>query len=57
MNDLKECGMSDTPPPTIIVRDAHENPRKCSVWPLRGMPGLIFVRYPLGEPLALRELP
>ena len=44
--------MSDTPP-TIILRDSHENPRKCSVWPLRGMAGLIFVRYPLVEPLAL----
>ena len=36
-------------PPTIIVRDAHENPRKCSVWPLRNLPGLVFLRYPLAE--------
>jgi pre-rRNA-processing protein TSR3 len=36
-------------PPTIIVRDTHENPRKCSIWPLRGLPGLTFLRYPLAE--------
>jgi pre-rRNA-processing protein TSR3 len=36
-------------PPTIIVRDTHENPRKCSIWPLRCHPGLIFLRYPLSE--------
>jgi pre-rRNA-processing protein TSR3 len=41
--------MGQSPLPTIIVRDAHENPRKCSVWPLRGFPGLVFLRYPLSE--------
>ena len=35
--------------PTLIVRDAHENPRKCSVYPLRGLPGLVFLPYPLQE--------
>lgn len=41
--------MSDGPPPTIIVRDGHENPKKCSVWPLRGLPGLVFLHYPLKQ--------
>lgn len=36
-------------PPTIIVRDSHENTRKCSVWPLRGLPGLLFLHHPLHE--------
>jgi pre-rRNA-processing protein TSR3 len=35
-------------PPTVIVRDVHENPRKCSVLPLRGRPGLVFLTWPLG---------
>lgn len=39
--------MSEPLPPTIVVRDAHENPRKCSVYPLRGLPGLVFLSYPL----------
>ena len=34
-------------PPTIIVRHQRENPRKCSVYPLRGRPELIFVNYPV----------
>ena len=34
-------------PPTIIVRHSHENPRKCSVLPLRGRPDLVFVPYPV----------
>jgi pre-rRNA-processing protein TSR3 len=33
--------------PTIIVRDAHENPRKCSILPLRGRCDLVFVTYPV----------
>ena len=41
--------MSETFPPTIIVRDRHENPKKCSVYPLRGRPGLVFLSYPLVE--------
>jgi pre-rRNA-processing protein TSR3 len=39
----------DTFPPTIIVRDSHENPRKCSVLPLRGREGLVFFTWPLGQ--------
>ena len=33
-------------PPTVIVRHPHENPRKCSVLPLRGRPDLRFLTYP-----------
>src|SRR5713226_1323229 len=33
-------------PPTVIVRDSHENPRKCSILPLRGRPDLVFLSYP-----------
>ena len=34
-------------PPTVIVRHPHENPRKCSVLPLRGRPDLLFLGYPV----------
>ncbi|MBV9123987.1 MAG: hypothetical protein JO112_11565 [Planctomycetes bacterium] len=34
-------------PPTIIVRHPKENPRKCSVLPLRGQPDLVFLSYPV----------
>ena len=40
-------------PATVIVRNARENPRKCSILPLRGREDLIFVGYPLGKPLPL----
>ena len=33
-------------PPTVIVRDGRENPKKCSIVPLRGRPDLIFLSYP-----------
>ena len=36
-------------PPTVIVRHARENPRKCSVIPLRGRPDLVFLPYPVRE--------
>ena len=36
--------------PTVIVRHGRENPRKCSVLPLRGRPDVIFVGYPLKTP-------
>jgi pre-rRNA-processing protein TSR3 len=35
--------------PTVIVRDGHENPRKCSVLPLRGRADLVFLPYPAGD--------
>ncbi len=34
-------------PPTIIVRNPRENPRKCSVLPLRGREDLVFLSYPM----------
>ncbi len=36
-------------PPTIIVRHTHENPRKCSVLPLRGRSDLLFLNYPVAK--------
>jgi pre-rRNA-processing protein TSR3 len=39
--------MTPTYPPTVVVRDAHENPRKCSIVPLRGRADLRFFQYPL----------
>jgi rRNA small subunit aminocarboxypropyltransferase len=37
-------------PPTIIVRHPKENPRKCSVLPLRGRDDFVFLTYPVAEP-------
>lgn len=37
-------------PPTIIVRHPKENPRKCSVLPLKGRSDLIFLSYPVKNP-------
>ena len=36
-------------PPTVIVRHPRENPRKCSVLPLRGRPDLVFLSYPVKQ--------
>lgn len=36
-------------PPTVIVRHSHENPKKCSVLPLRDRPDLIFLNYPVRD--------
>lgn len=33
-------------PPTIIVRHPKENPKKCSVLPLKGRDDLLFFTYP-----------
>jgi pre-rRNA-processing protein TSR3 len=33
-------------PPTIIVRDRRENPKKCSILPLRGRADLVWLAYP-----------
>jgi pre-rRNA-processing protein TSR3 len=40
-------------PPTVIVRSPRENPRKCSVLPLKGRPDLIFLSYPAPRPFSL----
>lgn len=45
--------MSHSPPPTVIVRHAKENPRKCSILPLRGRADLVFLNYPLRQRPAL----
>ncbi len=37
--------MSTSYPPTYIVVHPKENRRKCSLWPLRGRPDLVFVRF------------
>jgi pre-rRNA-processing protein TSR3 len=33
-------------PPTVIVRSPHENPKKCSVLPLKGRADVLFFSYP-----------
>jgi pre-rRNA-processing protein TSR3 len=35
------------PPITIIVRHPKENPKKCSVLPLKGRPDIRFLSYPV----------
>ena len=42
--------MQSTFPPTVVVRHPKENPRKCSILPLRGRPDLVFLPYPVKEP-------
>jgi pre-rRNA-processing protein TSR3 len=42
-----------TAPPTVIVRHPNENPRKCSVYPLRGRADLIFLHHPVAQRPAL----
>jgi pre-rRNA-processing protein TSR3 len=37
-------------PPTVIVRNPRENPRKCSVLPLRGRSDLVFLTEPTSVP-------
>lgn len=34
-------------PPTIIIRHPRENPRKCSILPLRGRADIVFYHYPI----------
>src|SRR5260370_12191157 len=41
--------MNSSFPPTVIVRHPKENPRKCSVLPLRGRPDILLLEYPVGE--------
>src|SRR5262245_16794598 len=36
--------------PTIVVRHPKENPRKCSIWPLRERPDLVLLSYPVRNP-------
>jgi pre-rRNA-processing protein TSR3 len=37
-------------PVTYIVRHPKENPKKCSVLPLRGRPDLVFLSFPVKSP-------
>jgi pre-rRNA-processing protein TSR3 len=41
--------MTQSFPPTVIVRHSHENPRKCSILPLKGRPDLLFLNHPVKE--------
>jgi rRNA small subunit aminocarboxypropyltransferase len=36
-------------PITVIVRSPHENPKKCSVLPLRDRPDFLFLTHPVNE--------
>jgi pre-rRNA-processing protein TSR3 len=36
-------------PPTLVIRSPHENPKKCSILPLRGRADLRFLSYPTNE--------
>src|ERR1700694_3915793 len=45
--------MKSAYPPTLIVRHPRENPRKCSILPLRARPDLIFLTHPVTESLFL----
>jgi pre-rRNA-processing protein TSR3 len=47
--------MEINPPVTIIVRHPRENPRKCSVRPLRGRPDILFLPYPPRRRPALED--
>ncbi len=42
-------GMTIPYPATIIVRHPRENPRKCSILPLRARADLVFLGFPLPE--------
>src|SRR5262245_26636882 len=51
---FKNAAMSAAFPITVVVRHTHENPKKCSILPLKGRPDLLFLNYPVRErpPLA-----
>jgi pre-rRNA-processing protein TSR3 len=36
-------------PVTVIVRHSHENPRKCSILPLRGRADIVICSYPVKQ--------
>ncbi len=36
-------------PPSVIVRHPKENPRKCSILPLRGRADLVFLTHPVRQ--------
>lgn len=45
--------MSTGFPCTVIIRHPRENPRKCSILPLRGRSDLVFFNYPPARPPSL----
>jgi pre-rRNA-processing protein TSR3 len=47
--------MSLTYLPTVIVRHPKENPRKCSILPLRDRPDVIFLQHPVKTPPDLTQ--
>lgn len=47
--------MDEVFPPTVIIRHTKENPRKCSIMPLKGRPGIQIHNYPMARPLDLRN--
>jgi pre-rRNA-processing protein TSR3 len=49
----EDSGFMTAAPVTIIVRHPKENPKKCSVLPLKGRADLLFVHYPVKTPLPL----
>ena len=40
-------------PKTVVVRHSKENPRKCTILPLRGRNDILFLSYPVAQPPAL----
>src|SRR3974390_2518879 len=42
--------MSSTYPRTVIVRHPKENPRKCTILPLRDRDDVVFLTYPVKNP-------
>src|ERR1700691_4339839 len=40
-------------PLTVIVRHSRENPKKCTILPLRGRPDLVIHGYPMKRPYKL----
>ncbi|OAI51524.1 hypothetical protein AYO44_17095 [Planctomycetaceae bacterium SCGC AG-212-F19] len=42
-------------PVTVIVRHTRENPKKCSILPLRGRPDIMICSYPVKHPPNLEE--
>jgi pre-rRNA-processing protein TSR3 len=41
--------MSNSFLPSVIVRHPKENPRKCSILPLRHRPDIVLLEYPVAE--------
>ena len=46
----RQRSVDPTYPPTVIVVHQREHRAKCSVEPLRGLPGFQFLSYPIKEP-------